>query len=266
MLGAASHAARSASDRMPAMRSKAALTCTLLATLYVAEANAQESKTKPQPSQTSASEHLERAGQEIDAAGRKAAEEAKRAAADAKREAREAARDTGEQVDLAAERVMQAAKEAKQAAKQAADEAGDTAREAARGTSEAARELLENGKEQTRAALDEAREGTRELLLKAADALSPEARARARAERKLRWAELRVRLPGHPNDPEKVSIPVRTELGHHARRVARLERVRAVALENQDHESATQVATLLDKENARHERRMAQLASQEAKP
>jgi hypothetical protein len=236
------------------MRSTAPLAWALLATLVASGASADEPRDKPRD-RSSTGEHLERAGKELDAAGRKAADEAQRAAAEAKQKAHEAARDTAERTRAAAEE-----------AKEAAHEAAGQAREAAAQTGEAAREMLEQGKEQTQEALEKAREGTRELLLKAADALSPEARARAREERKLRWAELRAHMRGQPSDPAAVDAPTRAELAKHARRVARLERVRSVALEQDDNASAPRVAELLDKENARHQRRMAQLIGTEAAP
>jgi hypothetical protein len=231
--------------------------------LYAAGANADEPKGKPKESGASTGEHLERAGRELDAAGRKAADDAERAAAEAKQKAREAAKDTRERMQEAAASARKAADEAKEATKKAASDAQDGARETAERTGEAARELYEQGKERTRDALDQAREGTRKLLLQAADALSPEGRARARAERNQRWAELRSKLPGQPDDPEKVSPPMRAELAQHARRVARLERVRAVALDSHDDAAAANAAQLLDKENARHEQRMKQLTSEE---
>jgi hypothetical protein len=250
---------------MRVMRSKA-LAWTLLATSLAAGARADEPKAKPRDN-PSAGEHVERAGKELDAAGRKAADEAQRAAEEARHKAQEAARDTREQVQQAAERTRQAAHEASKTALLAAEEAREQARKAAAQTGEAAREVYEQGKEQTREALERAREGTRELLLQAADALSPEARARAQEERKQRWAELRARLHGQPEDPAALGAPTRAELAKHARRVARLERVRAVALEQHDDDSAARVAQLLDKENARHEKRIAQLTgSTEVKP
>jgi hypothetical protein len=258
------------------MRTKA-IALTLAATLCAAGARAEDPKAKPaREHQGSTGEHLDRAGKELDAAGKAAAHDAKQAADEARKKADEAARDTRDGVNRAAdrtregvnevaERTRETAEEAAREAREAAHEAKEAARGAAEETREAARDAFERGKVETREALEEARERTRGLLLEAADALAPEERERARAERRKRWGELRGKLAGQPADPEAVNPALRAELKHHARRVARLHRVRAVAQESSDAESVARVDALLAKENQRHERRVSALTSSPAK-
>lgn len=81
--------------------------------------------------------------------------------------------------------------------------------------------------------------------------------ARAKVQREVELTRVKKAMAGRPMDDG-----LREELKMHARRVARLERVRAVAKEAKDDASAERAAKLLDTEAARHE---AFLASFEAK-
>ncbi len=85
-------------------------------------------------------------------------------------------------------------------------------------------------------------------------------RARAEARRAARmraWKRLKARLGG------RLSVPaaMRSELKVHARRMARLGRVKAIAEMKQDEKAAARVAELIEKEKQRHEKHMEKLTA-----
>jgi hypothetical protein len=232
------------------------------------------------PSQSNTTgKHLERAGKEVQAAGQQAVQETKEAARKGRDAAKQAANEAAQKVDEAGQKVRAkseaAADEARAAVERArvrGEEAADEGREALRETKENAEDAVARGTEQAKAALERAREEARALLLKAADGLAPNA-AEDRAERQRvrneRWAELRTHLSGQPSDPAAIAPPLREELEHHARRMARLERIRRTAADVNDNEAIAQADALIARENARHERRVAVLSqplSKGAKP
>jgi hypothetical protein len=72
--------------------------------------------------------------------------------------------------------------------------------------------------------------------------------ARAKAQHDEQRAKL-VSILHHPMDQA-----TREELKRHARRVARLERIKTLATDAKDDDSAQRAAKLLEKENARHDK------------
>lgn len=96
---------------------------------------------------------------------------------------------------------------------------------------------------------------------KAADKASDKARtAEDRTARKAREHDAqREKLKGVLKGP--VDDALKQELRRHAERVARLERIKAVALTEKDTASSDKASTLLGKENDRHDKWMAKHAS-----
>jgi len=85
-------------------------------------------------------------------------------------------------------------------------------------------------------------------------------RAARRAERQKRRmaqrAEMRKRITGALKG-RPMAMAMKQELKRHARRVARLERIKELAEAAKDEDSLARVAKLMEKENARHEKWMA---------
>jgi hypothetical protein len=69
-------------------------------------------------------------------------------------------------------------------------------------------------------------------------------------------AKIPASLRGQP-----LSEAMKEELGRHARRLARLERIKALALEAKDAAVVERVTKLIDKENARHDKFTAHIES-----
>ncbi len=84
-------------------------------------------------------------------------------------------------------------------------------------------------------------------------------RAKRDQARRARHTELRAKLRNREIPPS-----VRAELRTHARRISRLQRIRVLA--GQDTALIVRVDGLIVRENARHERRLAVLIAQAAKP
>jgi len=84
------------------------------------------------------------------------------------------------------------------------------------------------------------------------------AAASGRSRRAAAWARLRRRAG--VDRPSDIPPPMRAELRNHARRTARLSRVIQVALEAGDSDAVARAQALQEREDARHERRMAALA------
>jgi hypothetical protein len=84
-------------------------------------------------------------------------------------------------------------------------------------------------------------------------------RAKRDQARRQRHTELRAKLKGRAVPPS-----VRIELRTHARRISRLQRIRVLA--GEDAALIVRVDGLIARENQRHERRLATLIAQAAKP
>jgi hypothetical protein len=78
------------------------------------------------------------------------------------------------------------------------------------------------------------------------------------SRRRARWNRLRGQIDAE--SPSAIAPPIRAELRAHARRVAKLQRIAIVATDAGDTDAVTRAQTLLQRANARHERRLAQLA------
>jgi hypothetical protein len=72
---------------------------------------------------------------------------------------------------------------------------------------------------------------------------------RRRNQQDLERTKIKAALHGH-----SMTEAMRQELQHHARRLARLERIKAVAVEAKDTATIDRVNKLIDMENARHDR------------
>lgn len=92
--------------------------------------------------------------------------------------------------------------------------------------------------------------GMADTKAKPADPAAKEAdrAARLKTEREAERQQLRAALKGPMTDALK------QDLRHHAERVAKLERIRALALEAKDTATAERASKLLEKENARYEK------------
>jgi uncharacterized membrane protein YhiD involved in acid resistance len=100
--------------------------------------------------------------------------------------------------------------------------------------------------------MDKAADKAEEKLDEAALALKAKEReVRAKTQRKALEAEVKTSLKG-----ATMTAAMKQELARHARRVARLEVVKRVALDQKDQTSADQSTALLDKERARHDKWM----------
>ncbi len=137
---------------------------------------------------------------------------------------------TAAQADLpkpakeAKEAIKEAKKDLKEAKKDAKEAKGDDKKDAKKDAKEALKDLRE-----ARQKLRDTRKERREEMLKSA---------------KDKWGDL-VKKP-----------KVREELKVHARRMARLNHMEALAKENNKTEALERIQKLRDKENARHEKRM----------
>jgi hypothetical protein len=109
-------------------------------------------------------------------------------------------------------------------------------------------------------------EKTAEPTVSVVDRKEPdETRTRERLERKKRQqeaarAKVTAALRGQP-----MSEAMTQELSRHARRLARLERIKAVALDAKDTAVVERVNKLIDKENARHDKFAAHAESKDDK-
>ncbi|MAT29433.1 MAG: hypothetical protein CMN31_19020 [Sandaracinus sp.] len=173
-----------------------------------------------------------------------------------------AARMQARQARMAAQMEGREARGARMEARAETMEAREARREL-RGTMgaerrEAARELREEARE-AREARGEAREATMEARAAGREARRETREARRRTRREEAWRRLRERTG--TERPRAIAPPIRAELRQHARRVARLKRVEGLAAEAEDEAALTRVRALMEREEARHQRRMTRLAA-----
>lgn len=83
-------------------------------------------------------------------------------------------------------------------------------------------------------------------------------KAKAKEDRDALKAKLGKKLAGKP-----APAALKEELKRHARRLARLERIEALAKDEKDEDAEARVKKLIDKENARHDKFMAKLESEQ---
>jgi hypothetical protein len=155
-------------------------------------------------------------------------------------------------------------------------EARQKVREAMREGRRDERQKLQTARGEAREEISEARREAREAV-REAHAKLREARAQAgedrtqrrRAARAARWKSLRDRIRAAPRGRVPAGEPsaaaaqvppeVRAELLVHARRMARIDRVAAVAGKRGDEKALKRIDAVREKEGARHAARMAEL-------
>lgn len=234
-------------------------------------ANAQDGKPAEDPKgkpKHAAHEHVERASEELKEASKAAAEEA-----------REKLHKTGEEMRESMQEAREQAKQALEQARKQAEESGENADEALKEAKEEAKVVLKEAREQARSFFEQAREQTRKALLNAAESLDSkqddttkqkQREERKDAARREQWQELKKRLDENPNTQTTTSLVSGTglsrELALHARRTARLSRIRALADQQKDAPTVARCDALLSLELARHERRMLALLKQPEAP
>jgi hypothetical protein len=198
-------------------------------------------------------EHLRRAKQELEQAGETAAEDTRKALKEARDEAHEKLKEARVAADEAADEARAKARALQQQATAAAREGVDEARQALQRADEAARDLGE----QARAAWREAAEKFD------GDPNSPEGKRHARRmqERHETWRRLREQMKAKETARPQLDPTLKTELAVHARRHARLTRIRDLALQTKDAKAVAKVDTLLERERVRHERRVEMLTA-----
>jgi hypothetical protein len=131
---------------------------------------------------------------------------------------------------------------------------------------EEARKERQEAREKREEAREERREGRQEDRKDRRAELKDEWKAKRdewRAKRKERREERRAEIEKKWGELAK-STPARVELRIHAMRVARIERVAFVAEANGNTKLAEQAKALLEKENARHQKRMEALSKEKA--
>lgn len=167
-----------------------------------------------------------------------------------------------EEVKEAREKVREAAKQAREkviAAKQEARESLEAARGEAREKMKVAKEEMKAAHEDVKVKLGAAREELREQLHEKVDqVLGPPLAERAARAREHRRNALRAM---HPHWRRGADIPpqAREALRRHARRTARLLRIRALAEAAGDAKSVERCDKLLELERSHHQARMGRL-------
>jgi hypothetical protein len=148
---------------------------------------------------------------------------------------------------------MQVARDQMKETREQMRAAVDKAPEDARAAVEKARAEGRQAMEQARDAMKEARDSFKQALPGLA---GPKDRAeRARYARRMAWHTMMHRI----HRPSDIPQPMRAELQHHARRMARLTRIHAIAADKKDAAVVKRSETLMSREQARHDAKMAQL-------
>lgn len=162
-------------------------------------------------------------------------------------------------LEKASEKLDEAAKKAEEAAAKAAEKADKAAEKADKAAEKVAEKLEEMGDKAAEKA-DKAAEKADKAAEKAGEKLDDAARATKKAERDVRAKTqrevLRAKVKGALNG-QPMTEAMRQELKRHARRIARLERIKTVAQDAKDDASADRADKLIEKENARHDKFMA---------
>ena len=121
---------------------------------------------------------------------------------------------------------------------------------------EEAREDVDDAREEHLEARADAREDVLEARSEREE-VRQERRASRREARQARWRALRERFD--VDHPRALSAPVRAELRTHARRMAKLRRIEALADEADDDANEDRAARLMDRERTRHDQAMSRL-------
>jgi len=184
------------------------------------------------------------------------AEQAKEVVQDAKQKAKETAAQLRAERDKAKHALREAKEEVLEASHEARDKAKQAAIEAKLETKHAVHEAREEAREKAHEAVDAVETQTHRALQGLRAAIGGSDRAeRVRHARKAAFEKVARRV----KKPSDVPHKVREELRHHARRVARLARIRALAAEKPDPALVERSDALLKRENERHETKMSKL-------
>jgi ElaB/YqjD/DUF883 family membrane-anchored ribosome-binding protein len=193
-------------------------------------------------------------------------QEAREKAREAMKEAREQAHEAMQKVPKDTRAAMEQAREAMKEAREEAREAIEKAPAEARAQMKDAREEMQKAREQGRDALEQAKaamDKARDQVQQALPGLPGTASRhdQARYARRVAWHG----LMGRVSQPSEIAPPVREELRHHAQRMAKLQRIHAVAASKHDKSTVVRCDKLLARELTRHEARLALLLPAQAK-
>ena len=175
---------------------------------------------------------------------------------------------TQEELKEARDKAREAAKEAREAVVAAKDEAREAvvaAKDEARAKLEAARADVKTAGAEVKAKLGEAREELRQNMHEGVDQLFGKPEDRAERARQHRRGEMHA-LRAHWRRGADIPPPVREALRQHARRTARLLRIRALAEAAKDKASIERCDKLLELERTHHQARMGRLVPKTAAP
>jgi len=189
------------------------------------------------------------------------------AASEAKDSARETAKSASERAAEVAEQAREKSREAADGLSERFHDVTDSVREYAGALANGAREKAEQiggsthdvvaqGKDAARQAVQGLRDEARSVLIGMAVALDNRSRDARRAARIESWERMksRFRLSG-----DRPTMQMSEELRDHEYRLARLKRAQELALAVNDQSGISRSALLLEREYARHKRRMEQL-------
>lgn len=181
------------------------------------------------------------------------AQEAMRAAREqargAMKEAREAVQKAPEETRAAVQEARSAMKEAQHDVRTAIEKAPEETRAAVQEAREAVQKARDQGREAIKQAKD-AMQKARDQVEGALPGAGQESRKqRARYARRVAWHGLMNRV----QSPSAIAPVVRQELRHHAGRVAKLQRIRALAAEQHDDPVMQRCDKLLAREQKRHQ-------------
>lgn len=123
------------------------------------------------------------------------------------------------------------------------EKAGDKAKEGADKAADKADKAADKGKDKAEAAKDEAKAEVK--------ADKEATKKKAKEDRDALKGKVQKALKGKAMHPS-----LKEELKRHARRLARLERIEALAKDSKDDDAEGRVKKLIEKENARHEKWM----------
>jgi hypothetical protein len=157
---------------------------------------------------------------------------------------------TGKAADKALDKAGEKLDKAGEKIDEKADKAGEKIDKAAEKIEEKADKAAEKIEEKAEKAAEKA-EAAAEKVGDAAERKKAQIIANAKADREALRVKVKSALKGQP-----MSEAMKQELKRHARRLARLERIKAVAQTEKDDAATARVDKLIEKENARHNKWM----------
>jgi predicted RecA/RadA family phage recombinase len=193
------------------------------------------------------------------------------AASGAQQSARETAASAAERAAEVAERAKERSIEAADGLSERLHDVTDSAREYADALANGAREgvhqlgsstsdAIAQGKDVAKQAIQSLRDEARAVLIGMADALDNRTRDARRAARAESWERLKTRFHLSGDRP---TMKLSEELRDHESRVARLKRAQELATAVDDQSGIARSARLLEREYARHKRRVERLRDSE---